>query len=495
MKFPRLFWKMFFAMWLSIMAFAVLVSLINQRLVTENAFEPPGRGFEVNLKRFKRALTQDLEAGGEQQAVETLKALPRGLQKHVYVLDPEGRELLQRGHILKRMKKDRVRVGQEKIKLADGRVYQVLSVQRAPPRAILAANARGVELRLVVAALISALVSWLLAHYLAKPLGQLSRASKQLATGDLSARVGAPLGARKDEFGQLAMDLDEMAGRLEVSQQANRRLLRDVSHELRSPLARLRVALEIARNKDTNGPVQSRVVSELDRIELESNRLEQLVDEVLSLLRESSGSLDLNLQNFDLMELLTDLVGTVNYEIPEGMPLIEFTAGSALLIDADRELLWRVFENLLRNALIHGSAKNANQTKISQTGAGQANATQANVTQAGATQAGTNTIGTIVVEAKQLPGDQLQVCVRDTGPGIAEEHISRVFEPFYRVEESRNRGASNHSGSVSGGHGLGLAIAASAVRRHGGRIEASNAAQGGLEVKVVLPQRHSPSRT
>lgn len=268
MKFPRLFWKIFFGMWLSIMAIAVLVSLINQRLVMENAFEPPGRGFEVNLKRFKSDLSRDLEAGGEQQAAETLRSLPRGLQKHIYVLGSEGRELLQRDNILKRMKKDRVRVGQEKIKLADGRVYKVLSVHRAPPRAILAPNARGVELRLVVAALISALISWLLAHYLAKPLGQLSRASKQLAAGDLSVRVGSLLDTRKDEFGQLASDLDEMAGRLEVSQQANRRLLRDVSHEPRSPLARLRVALEIARNKDTNGPVQSRVVGELDLLSL-----------------------------------------------------------------------------------------------------------------------------------------------------------------------------------------------------------------------------------
>lgn len=182
------------------------------------------------------------------------------------------------------------------------------------------------------------------------------------------------------------------------------------------------------------------------------------MDEALSLLRESSGSLDLNLQNFDLVELLTDLVDTVNYEIPEGMPLIEFTAGSALLIDADRELLWRVFENLLRNALIHGGSEHA-----------------------------------IQVEVKQLPGDQLQVCVQDAGPGIAEEHISRVFDPFYRVDESRNRGASSQSGNASGGHGLGLAIAASAVRRHGGWIEVSNAAQGGLRVSVILPQQQTPS--
>ena len=468
MKFPRLFWKIFFAMWLSIMTFAVLVSFINQRLVMESAFEQPGRGFEISLNRFKDGLAHDLATGGEQQLVETLRSLPHGMQKRIFVLDPAGRELLQRDRMLQRLSKERLRVAQEKLVAADGSEYKLLSVRRHPPRALLAPGAKGVELRLLVAALISALISWLLAHYLARPLGQLSRASKQLASGDLSARVGAPLNTRKDEFGQLALDLNEMAGRLEVSQQANRRLLRDVSHELRSPLARLRVAVEIARNKDAGRLEQGRVVDELDRIELESNRLEQLVDEVLSLLRETSGSLDLNLQHFDMAELLADLVDTVNYEIPQGRPLIELEADSGLTINADRELLWRVFENLLRNALVHAGGIESDQVKGARVKAIQAKAIQ--------------------VKARQIQGDQLEITVLDAGPGIAPEHIKRVFEPFYRVDESRNRRTDSQSGGVSGGHGLGLAIAASAVRRHGGTIVASNVAPGGLLVTVILPQ-------
>jgi two-component system sensor histidine kinase CpxA len=294
-----------------------------------------------------------------------------------------------------------------------------------------------------VAAVISALVSFLLARYLAAPLGRLSRASRKLATGDLTVRVGGALDQRKDEFGQLALDMDEMARRLQISQQANQRLLRDVSHELRSPLARLRVALEIARNKD-----QSQVVDELNRIELESERLENLVDEVLSLLRESSGPQELNRSRFDLGELLQDLVDTVDYEVSdEGQP-ITLHPLPVLPLDGDRELLWRVFENLLRNALIH--AGNA---------------------------------GGIEVSAQPHDGNEIHVCVRDSGPGIAESHIDRIFEPFYRVDEARNRS--------SGGHGLGLAIAASAVRRHGGRISASNRAEGGLEVQVILPASES----
>lgn len=443
---PRLFWKLFLALWLSIMAFAVVVSWINQTVILRNAMQEPARAFEANLGRFKSNLARELKAGGESQVKRTLQNLPRGMRNHIYVLDDDGRELLGRDRTLRKLRHGRGRFASKKMQDANGQVYTLISTSRTPPRALLAPGPRGVGMRLGVAAVISALVSLLLARYLAAPLGQLSRASRQLATGDLSARVGAPLDQRKDEFGQLALDMDEMAARLQESQQANRRLLRDVSHELRSPLARLRVALEIARNKD-----QSLVVAELDRIELESERLEKLVDEVLSLLRESSGPQELNTENFDLAELLQDLVETVNYEIGEGREQIGLRLQAPLLLDADRELLWRVFENLLRNALIHSG----------------------------------DTAG-IQVTAKQVSGKEIQVLVTDSGPGIAEAHIKRIFEPFYRVDEARNRS--------SGGHGLGLAIAASAVRRHGGRISASNRQGGGLEMRVVLPvdqQQHS----
>lgn len=188
------------------------------------------------------------------------------------------------------------------------------------------------------------------------------------------------------------------------------------------------------------------VADELDRIELESERLEKLVDEVLSLLRESSGARELNLSGFDLADLLQDLVETVNYEISDGREHITLQLQAPLHLDADRELLWRVFENLLRNALIHSGDA-----------------------------------GDIRVLGRQIDGDQIMVSVSDSGPGIEETQIKNIFEPFFRIDEARNRN--------SGGHGLGLAIAASAVRRHDGRISASNRKEGGLEVCVVIPQK------
>lgn len=434
---PRLFWKLFFALWLSIMTFAIVVSWINQAVILRNAVETPA-AFDEHLERFKAKLARDLGEGGARKLKRTLAGGPAGLHNHVFVLDDQSRELLGRERVLKKLKKARVRVVTTQLQDASGQVFTLVTAGRRPPRALLAPGSAGVGMRLLVAAIISALVSLLLARYLVSPLGHLGRASRQLATGDLSARVGAPLDRRQDEFGQLARDMDEMAGRLQRLQEANQRLLRDVSHELRSPLARLRVALEIARNKD-----RSLVTDELDRIELESRRLENLVDEVLNLLRVSSGPQDLKLSRFDLSDLLQDLVETVNYEISDGREPIATQLQPALVLDADRELLWRVFENLLRNALIH-SVK-----------------------------------GGICVRASQLDDNRVQVSVLDSGPGIDEAQISRIFEPFFRVDEARDR--------KSGGHGLGLAIAASAVRRHDGRITASNRKEGGLEMRVVLP--------
>lgn len=436
---PRLFWKLFLALWLSIMAFAVVVSWINQAVILRNTIEEPHEAFENQLGRLNARLTRDLQQGDLRRVKRTLMGLPPAIHNHVFVLDPRGRELLGRDRILERQKLTGTKTSTRTLQDASGRTYTLVTTGRRPPRALLSPGPAGVGLRLGVAAFISALVSWMLARYLAAPLARLSRTSRQLAAGDLGARVGGNLDHRKDEFGQLARDLDEMARRLQISQQANERLLRDVSHELRSPLARLRVALEIARNKERH-----KVSAELDRIELETVRLENLVDEVLSLLRESSVTQELKLSRFDLADLLQDLVETVNYEISDDCEPIELKLEPPLSLEADRELIWRVLENLLRNALIHSADA-----------------------------------GGILVRAKKVDHDQIEVQVLDSGPGIDQKQIDRIFEPFFRVDEARARG--------SGGHGLGLAIAASAVRRHNGRISAENRRQGGLEVRVVLP--------
>jgi two-component system sensor histidine kinase CpxA len=439
-KMPRLFWKLFFALWLSIMGFAVIMSVVNNSLNDEVINAEPVSYVERDINVLSSRFESALKKNGEQGLKSVLQNLPQQFKNKVYVFTNDGRELLGRDAIRKRLKASGTQSVQRELKVGRNKTYQLLVVHRLPRGALLEPGRRGVFSRLLFAAFVSAVLSFLLARYLAAPLKGLGIASRSLATGDLTTRIGPPLSDRKDEFGMLASDFDEMATRLQESQNANRRLLRDVSHELRSPLARLRVALEIARNRDS-----SSVSGELDRIELESERLEILVDEVLGLLRESSGRNPLKLEEFDLAELLGDIQEVVRYEIPEDSPGIRLNAASRLVINADREILWRAFENLVRNALIHTE----------------------------------DDAGVEIEASLNRKTHSIDVFVRDRGPGVPPQHLKHIFEPFYRVQEARDR--------HSGGHGLGLAIAEAAIKRHSGSISAENRKSGGLEIHVNLP--------
>ncbi len=422
------------------MGFAVIMAWVNNSLARPQIPEEPAARFSRDIDLLDKRLSLALRNQGPQAARRILRSLPRQIRNHIYLFDEDGKELMGRDRMAQRLRSRDIQHTRRELVDGQNRVYQLLVLRRPPPGALLEPGKRGIALRLLIAAFVSALLSSMIARYLAAPLIHLGAASRRLASGDLSTRIGPPLAERKDEFGALAADFDEMASRLQDLQSANRRLLRDVSHELRSPLARLRVALEIARNRDSEP-----VAGELDRIELESERLETLVDEVLDLLRETSETNPLRREDFDLVELLADLQDVVKYEVPEDTPGISLDASGPLMINADRELLWRAFENLVRNALIH-------------------------------TQEGT---GVDVVARLTNNESRIEVYVRDTGPGIPTQQLDKVFQAFYRVQEARDR--------KSGGHGLGLAIAEAAVKRHGGTIKAQNRESGGLEIRVSLP--------
>ncbi len=437
---PRLFWKLFFALWLSIMGFAVIMAWVNNSLARPSIPEEPAARFSRDIDMLDKRLSTALQNQGPQAARRILRGLPRQMRNHIYLFDENGKELMGRDQMAERLRSRNIQKTRRELVDGQNRAYQLIVLRRPPRGALLEPGMRGIALRLLIAAFISALLSFMIARYLAAPLIRLGAASRRLAAGDMSTRIGPPLAERKDEFGALAADFDEMATRLQDLQRANHRLLRDVSHELRSPLARLRVALEIARNRDSEP-----VAGELDRIELESERLEMLVDEVLALLRETSETSPLRREKFDLVELLADLQDVVKYEVAEDAPGIQLNTGEPLLINADRELLWRAFENLVRNALIH-----------THDGAG------------------------VEITARLAKNkSRIEVYVRDTGPGIPTQHLDKIFQPFYRVQEARDRN--------SGGHGLGLAIAEAAIKRHGGTIKAQNRETGGLEIQVSLP--------
>ena len=425
-------------MWLSIVGFSATIGWLNDKLAREQWAEEPANTFSRGMFRINQRAMRAIEMDDRKGLRDELLGIPRMSRSHIYVLDFDNHEVLGRDVALQQLKDRRTVMEIRTHEDSQGRSYTVYTVKRAPPSTILAPGPAGTALRLAAAAILSAMISFFLARSLSVPLEQLSAASRRIAAGDLNTRVGHSLPERKDEIGRLATDFDAMASRLQAMQQANQRLLQDVSHELRSPLARLTVALEIARKKGAPN-----VESELDRIELESERLGALVDDVLGLLRESSETVPKVNEAFDLNVLLNDLVDVVNYEVPEGKPGITWKPVQPFSFQGDRELLWRAMENLLRNALRHTDPDNG------------------------------------VILSLERERKQVHLSVRDFGPGLPEGELEKIFEPFYRVQESRDRG--------SGGHGLGLSIAANAVRRHGGRIAARNANDGGLIVQVSLP--------
>ena len=436
---PRLFWRLFLALWVSIMAFVILTALINVVLSRQEIPDPPDVSFARNVDKAERFLGAALRRGGPEVARNRLRELPWAVRNQLYLFDEEGRELLGRDRFRKHLEREDVPLERRTIQDRAGNSWNLVVLRRPPPGRVVEAGPRGIIFRLLLAGLFSAMLSYFLARSLTRPLERLGAASRRLAEGDLSARVGPPLDNRRDEFGTLARDLDSMAQRLQEAERANRRLLRDVSHELRSPLARQRVALELARSR--SGDAAS---AELDRIELESQRLESLVDEVLSLLRESSGAAPFEPEDFDLAELLQDLAEVVSYELPPDAPGIDLKIPGPLPVRADRELLWRAVENVLRNAVLHSDPAQA-----------------------------------IELSAEPVHG-AVRIRVADRGPGVPEAQLKGLFDPFTRVDDARDRS--------SGGHGLGLAIAAAALRRHGGSIEARNRKDGGLELILSLPR-------
>lgn len=298
-----------------------------------------------------------------------------------------------------------------------------------------------VALRLLVVLVVSGLICYLLARYLTSPILKLGAAVRQLAAGDLSVRVTPSMGRRKDEIALLALDFDGMAERIESLLKSQRILLRDISHELRSPLARLNVALELCRKGS-----KAEVERSLARIERESERLNEMIGHLLTLSRVESGIATLKKNRVELTELLREIVEDSDFEAQGFGRGVSLTTPAACVVEGDEELLRQAIGNVARNAVRY-------------------------------TQEGT--IVELSLRLADPPGGWAVIAVRDHGPGVPEDALTHLFAPFYRVGDGRER--------ETGGTGLGLAISQSAVRLHGGTINAANAPGGGLIIEISLP--------
>jgi two-component system sensor histidine kinase CpxA len=298
--------------------------------------------------------------------------------------------------------------------------------------------------QLPVAIAVGGATTFVLVLVFTRPVIRLRKAARDLARGNLATRVRETSSVhifRGDEFHALIHDFNHMAERLEGLVGAQKLLLRDVSHELRSPLARLSVALELAREDAHEG-----MTSHLDRIERETARLNQLIGQLLTLSSMEAIEAD-DFEPVSLKGLLEEMIPDAEYEARQRQTSIVLDANDECVIQGKRELLYRAIENVVRNAIRYTEPGTEVAITLS------------------ASKAGVN--GTAVLQ------------VADHGPGIPEAEIQSIFRPFYRVDEAR----SPHTG----GFGVGLAIAERAVKLHHGEVGATNCKGGGAEIQMRFP--------
>ena len=447
-----LFLKIFISFWLAQALFIVLAILVML------AFRPQRNATWETLRSTTLAESIDAyESGGTKQAREYLENLQMKQHVRAYVFDDQGMEISGRSspgwaeHVAAGrplpphpgMVFPRPQILTESRASNDGRHLYTIAMELPPgPRVFF--GPWGIPMPgLIIAVLSSGIVCYFLSWYMTKPVTRLRAATQQLAAGDLTARAGDPNNKGRDEIAGLVRDFDTMAGRLESLVKAQSRLLNDISHELRSPLARLNVALGLARQR--SGPESATM---LERIELEAGRLNELIGRLLTLARMEDGEQRVPSSPVLLDEIVLSVAEDAEFEAQARHCHVhsEIPAGS-WGVRGDASLLHSAIENVVRNAIRY-------------------------------TREGT----TVEIHlGKRESGGQEEAVVRvtDCGDGVPPDALEKLFQPFYRLDDARGR--------QTGGVGLGLAITERAVRFHGGRVSATNRADGGLMVEIHLP--------
>jgi two-component system OmpR family sensor kinase len=282
----------------------------------------------------------------------------------------------------------------------------------------------------------------LLAWYVAKPIRGLRQAFAAASRGELDHRLGPAMAARDDELADLGREFDRMASQLQAVLERQRRLLHDVSHEVRSPLARLQAALGLLRQSAASRDMV------IGRIEEEIARIDRLIGELLRLSRLEAGEHAEQIEDIDMRELVGQVVSDARFESQGAAVEISWKDGAGAMVRGRPEMLRVALDNVVRNALKYGA------------------------------------VGRAVVIDTSAAGARYLFRVLDDGPGVSEQELDKLFTPFFR---------SNDAASAEG-YGLGLAIAKRSIEAHGGAIHASNRPTGGLMVEIELPVAADPLR-
>ncbi len=474
MKSHSLFWKIFLSFWVSMMLFGVFSALINAKIrqTERNSPYPP---VSAIIKRSHQLIKQDTH-----KTVLTewlLESQDRIQSNTVYILDSKEKDLLNRPlnariqHALQEYSKepqeynpylqkpDSIFFNPRPLHSDDipplpgpaiivikrvsdsGEGYTLIIDNKTNRDNWIFWRSVSIATRIAMAFLLSGVICSFLARYLTIPLQKLRTATHRIASGHFDCSINKKIAKRDDEIGDLGRDFDNMANRIEASLQSQQRLLRDVSHELRSPLARLQIALGLAYQR-SNGLINS----ELQRIEKEVERLNELISQSLSLARITNQASIPKKTKINLTELLKEIIETVKYEAQDKKCHIISTQMDNCFISGNKDLLYSGLENIMRNAIQH-------------------------------TKTGTEIETSIILSNTYPPVASLTI--RDHGMGVPESNLDELFKPFFQVDESRTQ--------QNGGYGIGLAIAERAIHLHNGSINIANISEGGLEVSLQLP--------
>ena len=402
--------------------FAVIWGALLLTLVLFGAFiaaldwlPPEGARRDVELRVLSRQMSELARDGGVDRALGIWAALAPAHDGFTVAADPSCR-------------------AEGAIRDGSGACL-VVRDDRASPAGSLLAKFEPMVVPLGLGAVIAAVAAILMSQWLSRPIRIVSRGLKTLAGGDLGTRLRRDLHTSNRELAELGAAFDDAATHLQTLSQERQRLFHDISHEIRSPLARLRVVVELLETDPR------RHAAMLGQMETDIRRLDQLIEEILTLARYEKAEAPLRIEPVDLVELIEPIVADAAFEGRDRTVRVDLEGAEALGIDGDAELLHRTFENIIRNAVKHSPAG-----------------------------------GRVAVRVVGAPRGAT-VAVEDEGHGVAPEDLSRLFAPFVRVGPTRE----------TAGTGLGLAIAHRAVALHGGRMTAANRPGGGLTMTVELP--------
>ncbi|MBV9264777.1 MAG: HAMP domain-containing protein [Acidobacteriaceae bacterium] len=449
-----IYWKIF--LWFCFAIFTMDAGMLLIAVLTHSQ-SLGARWMTGVLDIYARSAVDIYFRGGTTELAEYLDEIERSSRMRATLLDPEWHDILGRGvppgakdalAIAKATGRTRFVAGMRRWRgaavVSTPKGDFVLVAQVLPFRGLLSATEWRAPLMWLLLVLTSGgLLSLVLARHLAAPIRGLQSAARRIADGDLSVRTFPVISGRKDELVDLAEDFDRMAEHIQALLQKQQELLADISHELRSPLTRLSVYLELARRGQADA---------VERMQTDVDRLDILIGQILTLSRLQSLNSYRSEKSINLGSILKGIAEDARFEGQEQHKSVVLTSAEDCWLMGDPTLLRSCIENVVRNAVTY-------------------------------TKPYTEVIVSLEL-VRNGNGALARVCVADHGDGVPAEALPRLFEAFYRVSGSRDR--------KSGGTGLGLSIAQRIAVLHGGGIVARSRKCGGLEVEISLPAVSSP---